>query len=580
MLLQSLVMLYETLAKEGKADKSGWAKVKTAYGVCLNENGELTSILSLKVRDKANKKDIPQEISLPMHAKRSANVLPNYLCDTGSYVLGFDTKSKEGKAKKCFEECKRLHLELLTHTDTPAAQAIKRFFQSWNPENTESVLDALCCTENVKKDILQKGENLLLMPFSKFPSVYPELGEAWDSSYRSKGEDKKICLITGKKLPVAVLHPSIQGVRGAQSSGASLVSFNAPSFESFEKKQGYNAPVSAYAAFAYTTALNYLLAQRDYVRVAGDTTIVCWTEDNNTACSNILMDMLGGSENILNDDTLWSVVRNLANGKSVDWEGIPVHPDNHFYILGLSPNAARISVRFFLENTFGGFMRNVILHENDMEIVRPVYDKREHLSIWSLLNETVNPKSQNKAAKPQLAGDMIRSVLTGEKYPATLYNNVMIRIKAEQKISRGKAAAIKAYLRRNYKTTICEEALQVELNENCTYQPYVLGRLFALLEEIQSAANPGINTTITDKYFTSASATPALVFPLLNDLAKKHMRKMKDTGKKIFYQQQMTKIMSLLKEAYPARLSLPDKGVFQIGYYHQNCKRFTKKEEE
>ncbi|MEF9896049.1 MAG: type I-C CRISPR-associated protein Cas8c/Csd1, partial [Clostridia bacterium] len=171
-------------------------------------------------------------------------------------------------------------------------------------------------------------------------------------------------------------------------------------------------------------------------------------------------------------------------------------------------------------------------------------------------------------------------ILTGSDYPATLYNAVELRIRAEREITRGRAAIIKAYLLKKYRTKY-EEVATVDLNEQTTYQPYVLGRLFSVLEAIQQAANPDINTTIRDKFFSSACATPIVAFPHLIDLANKHLRKL-SVGSSIYYEKQLLALTDKLTKSYPKHHTLEDQGIFQLGYYHQNQKRYEpkKKEEE
>ena len=201
---------------------------------------------------------------------------------------------------------------------------------------------------------------------------------------------------------------------------------------------------------------------------------------------------------------------------------------------------------------------------------------QQALSVRALCWETVNKKERSPSPPPQLAGDLLRAVLTGGRYPATMLNAVTLRIRAEREITRGRAAMIKAYYTRN-ETGLCpKEVLTVELNEQSAYAPYVLGRLFAVLEAVQDAANPGINATIKDKYFNSACATPAIIFPTLLKLAQKHLQKL-DTGSEIFYGKQITSLVGRLMQPFPDRLSLPEQGAFEIGYYHQTQKRFEKR---
>ena len=576
MVLQSLVNLYEVLSAKDKVDKLGWAKSKASYGLIIDENGVLTNVISLKTTDKSGKKEIASQISLPMPVKRAVNISANFLYDTASYLFGNDRKGKPERNKLCFEESKRLHQKLLADDDSTAAKAILLYYENIDIDNIESYLVDIGCNENVITDIFKNSANLVFMPLGKLATDYADICNCWNKHYSKSESETEICLVTGKKLPVSRLHPVIKGVRGGQSMGTSLVSFNAPAFESFDKSQGNNSPVSEYAAFAYTTALNYLLSESEYVNYFGDTTVVCWTEDDNEGCQDIFADFFGNSDELKQKD-LWNVIKKLSMGQSVEWNSIPINPEVKFYILGLSPNAARLSVRFFLVNSFGNFMKNVVKHEENMRIDIPKFLQSTHFPAWKVLRETVNQNSKNKSAKPQLAGNYIYSILTGYKYPATLYDNIMIRIKAERDVNAEReairAAVIKAFLNRNYPEY--KEVLTVSINNDTNNQAYNLGRLFSILEEIQSVANPTINSTIKDRYFSSASSTPAAIFPFLLDLAQKHIKKIRtdNPGFCIAKQKEITDILSKFEESFPARMTMQEKGAFQIGYYHQVQKR-------
>ena len=285
---------------------------------------------------------------------------------------------------------------------------------------------------------------------------------------------------------------------------------------------------------------------------------------------------------------LKGLVGTLCQGNPVVYDGTKLDPNMEFYILGLSPNAARLSVRFFLHNTFGGFLQNVQAHYDRLEIVRPAYDKFEVLPLWKLLSETVNQNARDKSPAPELAGEVLRAVLNNTPYPATLLNGITLRIRAEREVTRGRAAILKAYYQKLAETTgrehpdVPKEVLQVSLNPDAANVPYTLGRLFSVLEAIQEAANPGINATIKDKYFNSAAATPGVIFPILINLAQKHLKKLRSSnaGLVIFYEKQITELCSCLGKSYPARMSLSQQGAFQLGYYHQTQARYQKHEEK
>jgi CRISPR-associated protein Csd1 len=271
----------------------------------------------------------------------------------------------------------------------------------------------------------------------------------------------------------------------------------------------------------------------------------------------------------------------LAQGKTYDYEGLPVDPVNEFFILGISPNAARLSVRFFYHSNFGEFVRNIQKHYEDIRIVEDHRDKRITIPLWSMLKETVNAKSSDKKPLPQMAGDVMKCMIIGGRYPETLMNQTMLRIRAEHEITRGRAAIIKGYLIRNT-SNLCDKVLFKEvstlsLNTESTYTPYVLGRLFSVLEGIQQSANPGINATIKDRYFNSACATPGAVFPILLKLSNSHLKKL-DTGASVYWSKQIGDLLDRFGYTFPNHLSIPEQGAFILGYYHQTQKRFEKKD--
>lgn len=579
MILQALVSYYETLAARGELPQPGWAPVKVSYVLNLDDQGDITTVVCIKEEVTRGKKKtlVPQTIQLPAPVKRTVGVTANFLCDNSSYILGADKKGKPKRSLECFQACKTLHETLLVSVEEPAARALLSFFEHWQPEK---LTEHPAFAHQDMEDVLASA-NLIFRYRGRYLHEIPAIRQAWQDYYNNSQDSQQFpCLVTGKLAPVAQLHPSIKGIYGAQSSGASLVSFNAPAFCSYDREQGLNAPTSQYAAFAYGAALNYLIATQN-TRV-GDVTLLFWAESGEEAYADALkrFGFGGGDEDDqYKEEDLKGLMESLAEGADVEWDGTRIDPNMTFYILGISPNAARLSVRFFLRNSFGQFIRNVKAHYDRLEIVRPSFDPFDNIPVWRMLKETVNPNSREKKPAADMAGDTLRTILTNTPYPATLLNGVTLRIRADREMNRTRAAILKAYYLKNRNPFVPEEVLTVSLNQDSNHEAYVLGRLFSVLEAIQSDANPGINATIRDKYFSSASATPGVVFPTLVNLAQKHLRKL-DEGKKIFYDKQLTELMSKLGETYPNRMNLPQQGAFQLGYYHQTQYRFTKKEDK
>ena len=577
MILQALTRYYEDLRTQGKIDAPGWSPAKISFALYLDENGELTQVVPTVEEVPKGKKTVlqPQSKPLPAPVKRASNIASNFLWDNSSYLLGIVQKGKPERSRECFAAAARLHHEILDGVDSPAARAILAFFDTWKPENAAEH-PALAG----QLDEVTAGGNLLFRVDETYPQDDSAICEAW-RRYRESSADDAVrmqCLVTGGEDEITAVHPSVKGVRDAQSSGAALVSFNAPAFCSYGHEQNFNAPLGKYAAFAYTAALNHLLADKENVQLIGDTTVVCWAEGAEDVYQDFGMAALFGGEKAgLSDNDLRAALKRLADG--LPCEDLGIDPNRPFYILGLAPNAARLSVRFFLRDSFGALMKNINDHYEHMEIVRPSYEKFSYLPLWAMLRETVNLNSRDKVPSPAMAGATARAVFSGGRYPASLLEATMLRIRAERHITWGRAAIIKAYYLKNPHEDCPKEVLTVSLNESSTDTAYTLGRLFSVYEAVQQSANPGINATIKDKYFNSAAAMPASIFPVLNNLYQKHLRKL-EAGQRIYYDKQVMALKSILGESYPARMTLAQQGSFDLGYYHQTQKRYTKKEEE
>ena len=608
MILQALAGYYEKLAEEGKVERPGWSKAKVSFALNLGEDGKITSVIPLKQEETRGKKTvwIPQMLKVPepVAVVRTAGISANFLCNNSGYLLGINRKGKPERAEQCFQAARDLHMEILKKCQGKAARAVMAHFENWDIQagENEGVLAA-------DKEELFSGVNLVFRYDGKFVQEDPEIQEAWEKYRDQNGTDEKgLCMVSGTMDEIARTHTWIRGVPGAQSSGAALVSFNAPSFESYGKKQSFNAPVGRKAMYAYTAALNYLLQEDKHRSIIGDMAVVYWAENGQTEYQDFfaeamdlqpknskaeyedlfaeMMDPQPGAEDVLND-----VFKRLQRKASVDTEDVrdKLSLSECFYVLGLAPNTARLSVRFFYRDSFENILRNLEKHYKDMQICHPNGDQTKYLGIWRMLQETVNKKSRDKTPTPHMAASAFRAVLSGTPYPAALYTDALRRIRSEQddrdnrieKITPGRAAIIKAFLIRNNKKEV-----SIELNENNTNIAYVLGREFAVLEEIQEKANPGINATIKDRYFNSACTTPALVFPILFRLKNSHIKKMPNKGMEIYYERILGELQNKIvpadgqTTAYPKRMTLEEQGMFILGYYHQLQRRYRKNNKE
>lgn len=580
--LSALASLYQRMADDGQAPQRGYSREKIGAEVVIDREGNLIEIVSRLVPD--GRRMVPALIDVPAAVKRSSGIAPNFLWDKSAYVLGVTAETDDkGKlvlvdgaavpvqARRTADEQAAfvaLHHERLDGTTDEGLAALLSFLDRWTWEDyvTRALPGALLDQNMVFR---LKGERGYL---HERPAIVALLaGEA--------PAEGPLCLITGNRAAVARLHPSVKGVMGAQSSGASLVSFNNSAYESHGKTQGENAPVSERAAFAYGTALNALLARssagagRRALRI-GDTTTVFWAETPTRSEDEEAEDWLAGlldppADGETEADTvnrLEVVLEALSKGRPpVD---VSFHPDTRVYVLGLAPNAARLSVRFWYPGTLLGIAGNVARFHEELALDPPAFKRRP--AAWSLLYETaLQRKPEN--IPPLLGGALMRAVLGGLPYPRLLLAAVIGRIRADGVVNGPRAAICKAYLTRNLK-----EDIPVSLDPDNLRPAYRLGRLFAVLEGIQQAALPGLNATIRDRYFAAASATPARVFPLLVKTATHHLatlRKSDKGGLAHWFDSTMGEIWSGLAPDLPGSLTLEDQGRFVAGYYHQ---KFTK----
>lgn len=593
MILKALNQYYDCLLADPNSGiaRPGLSKAKVSHSLVINTVGELVGIIDLRVEK--GKKLVSREMDVPEQVIRTVGVAANFMCDNCSYALGMGQKAKENKEKRLresYETFVKLHEEILGGLEDQGAQAVLNFLHGWK------VIDGLSHPKIQEyQDELSEGSNLVFKLEGTEGFIHERVNilKGWQNYNAIRASDIKAqCLVTGEMAPIAQLHPSVRGVVGAQSSGASLVSFNQESFVSYGKKQNFNAPVSIHAAFAYTTVLKHLISKDKHRIRLGDTTVVFWAEKVGGGLEEDLISALFYPE-METDETdaknnkstrdpqtvqlLHDIFTRIRNGQPVK-EGLAgVDKEVDFYILGLAPNASRLSVRFWQVDQYQNFIEKVTQHYRDLAIVKRFDKDPDFIPISWILRELA-PLGDAKRIPPLLGGILMRSILTGMPYPQSLYNALISRIRADQEVNYIRAAMLKACLvrKQRYFNQGTEVKITMALNEESTNIAYRLGRLFALLEKAQEDATPGLNATIKDRYFGAASATPASVFPILLRLAQHHMAKAeygRSTDKRI------EEVVGEI-DRFPAHLNLDEQGLFVLGYYHQRQARFKKVEKK
>lgn len=578
-ILTALARLYDRMAERGEAPRPGYSNENISFALVLDTDG--TPLQLADKRSHAGKKPAPVPMAVPA-GSRTSGIKPNLLWDKTAYVFGVIAVEREtedgkkaltpGQGKRTADEHAAFvqeHLKLLADATDPGLIALRRFLERWQPEDFPTLGFQ---TDALDQNIVFEFDDGTGPGF-----VHERPAAAQLFSTPSEGP-QGLCLVTGQDAPVERLHPKIKGVMGAQSSGASLISFNNEAYESFGKSQGGNAPVSEAAAFAYGTALNALLARGSArsLRIA-DMTVAFWAEAPDAEVANMYDILMGNALNPPDEqdavNELRAALMNVAEGRA---GGDPrLDPQARVYMLGLAPNAARLSVRFWHPGTFGEFASNVTAFWDDLNILPAPW--KGPPAVWSLLYETaLLRKAEN--IPPLLGGQVIRAVLTGRPLPRMLLSAVIGRIRADGDINGRRAAICKAVINR----TSRQEGIPVSLDPENTNPAYRLGRLFAVLERAQSAALPGLNATIKDRYFAAASATPARVFPLLVKNATHHLallKKGENGGIGHWLEKELGTIWLGLDADMPRALSLEDQRRFIAGYYHQRWTKSTKRED-
>ena len=569
MILQALDAYYRR--KQADPDP---AKRLPAFGL---EDKEIPFVLEIDIdgkllnladtRNAVGKKKIGQRFLVPQGVKKTSGVAANLLWDTAEYVLGIDTRGNPGRVAEQHAAF-RARIEALPEDvrQDDGILAVLAFLDTFRLE--------WLATFPALADIQASNPVISFRLHGDVELVCQRPVVVAATAHQAEDASDGVCLVSGAPAAIERLHPAIKGVWGAQTSGANIVSFNLDAFNSYGKAQGANAPLGKAAVFAYTTALNHLLARDSRQRIqVGDTSTVFWAEESHTL-ETAMPDLFGEPPKDSpdrNTDAIKALYASVASGQfSVGG------PNTRFHVLGLAPNAARISIRFWETSTAAELAKRIAQHFDDIAVARAPHDP-EHLSLFRLLTGLA---LLNKADNipPNLGGEVMRAILEGLPYPATLLNLAVARCRAEQKPTYARAAAIKASLNRFIRfRNSAEKEFTPMLDPTNTNPAYRLGRLFAALEKIQEDASPGLNATIRDRYYGAASSTPAAVFPTLLRLSKHHLGKL-NAGLAVNRERLIGEIMNGFDAATfpPRHLALPDQARFALGYYQQRQSFFTK----
>ncbi len=577
MILQALCEYYD---RNENLPRFGFEERPIPFVVVLDGDG---NYLNIEKTSETNGNKLVSKTfvvpSLPSARKASRDDVKSGLTsglawDHFGYVFGqpkIDKKTKTAAAKDI--ELADLQLEGFKarlsgiYMDLPDNKEIAALVGFYNNEsNLQKVREHALWEEIIKKDrayiaFRLAGRDHLICQSPAVPSYVRK---------SIKESANGLCLVTGEETEISRTHKSLNVPGG---TNAKLVSFNQDAFESYGKSQSYNSPVGIRAGFKYSAALNYMLRGGSSTKFSiGATQYVCWADKPNRLESDTPLFLSFGD-----DDPDGTAIAVNSLFESIHSSGAYQENDgqDRFFVLGLAPNSARIVVRYWKAGTIKEFAENFARWFKDLELRG--LDHYGYPTLKKLLRSTA-PQFKDDNISPKLSSDVVRAILSGERLPETLIQAVLRRIRADKgKVSYTRACIIKAYLNRKYRfSTTKHKELTVSLDKQEARSGYCLGRLFAVLEKVQQDAQPGINTTIRDRYYSRASSTPKAVFGTLMRLSTHHLKKLENPGLKINAEKRISEVMELITH-FPAHLNLENQGLFALGYYHQKREFYTKK---
>ena len=566
MILQALYEYYQRKAADPDSNiaPEGFEWKEIPYVIVIDNEGKFVTLED--TREGNGKKTRAKPFLVPAAEKKTVGIKANLLWDNVEYALGANPRDRDDINARKHAFLYRLQE---TFSDETSASLVKPLveFLLHNP------IEQITSKESENKLWKEALENNANVIFRVLGSQNTSLCDTM-KPYILKNKESDgggICLVSGNREPIARLNVSIKGVRGAQSSGAALVSFNLKAFESYGKTQNYNAPIGESAAFAYTTVLNLLLGKDSKNKVQiGDATTVFWAQKP-TSFEDIFQSFFAFPPKD-DPDADVRAVKALYDGVYTGHAG--GDSQMRFYVLGLAPNAARISVRFWQEGAIQDFAKKIQQHFDDLEIIRSPKDTGRYALFWILSAMSLENKVDN--VPPNISAQIIQAVLTGSLYPVSMLQQTIRRIRATRDVSRMQAGILKAYLNRYYRIhTTKEKEITVALDTANNNPGYRLGRLFAILEKIQEEANPGLNATIRDRFYGAASSSPVTVFPQLLKLKNHHLAKLENVGRKVNFERMLTEIFDGIGSEMPSHLAMEDQSRFAIGYYHQRQALFS-----
>lgn len=611
MLIQALCNYYDILCSRSEVVPQFFSSVDVSFLVALTPEGKIDEIISLKqpvVDSRGRTRFEPCKIIMPVPRSNPSTESSNLVEYRAKYIFGLDYDSKtklfksvrnnKGALTNHHIKFKETTLKFIASMDSPVVNAYRNFVLNWNPID-----------EIANERLLGIGNEFSSSPKFVFcltgsPDKYlhddPQIQAAWLETFNKdkadeSGSIKSQCAITGCIADISRLHDKISGVSGGNSTGTALVSFNNDSENSYGKEQSFNSNISEVAMKKYTEVLNKLLETESHKTYLDDLTFVHWAMSPEKGDDDLFNLLLGQTISGLGEAETNKLLNEIF--KAVCDEGLSlkkldairhIDPDVDFFILGIAPNAARLSAKLIYRRRFGTILENIVLFQNDLQIE----NVKSHIKLWQIKNQFVSPYSSNEKIPNAVGVKLFESMIHNKPLSKEILQIILRRVKIDKikdsqddngidpfdfKIRMG---IIKTYLNRQSRMNDEREEITMSLNQENKNQAYLCGRLFAILEKLQQdSSSTKLNRTIRNSYFSAACSKPATVFPKLIRLAQTHLNRLSQEGTRIFYNKKINEVVACLDDEFPNTLNLVDQGRFAIGYYQENQFLYTPKSE-
>lgn len=542
---------------------------KCNWDIVINHDGNFKQLIPCEIMIEAEKLSAKKGKARLLLDKPEETLLGYHTPINGSTTLT-ETEKKYERYFNKLEEYKSI----------PELAPVFLFYSK--PQEVKKAIDAF-------KD--KKSGNMTFMledthiRFVSLPCVYNAIKMKYEWGLSEKNDGNRLCAICGSnKYPILdESHGSVKLPKG-QMAGSMLVSYNTNAFESYNLKGNLNSGICTNCARNYIEALKFLTTngyeilnskgEKEYrytnrQKISDDTIALFWTKEPDEDIdpwSDICQPTV---------ERVKRMFSSVAIGDSLRTE---TEVDNYFYCFTLSSAAARIAVRDWLAISVSQYQNNLKQWFDDIATIKDgeVYYPGINTILYNCIKKKAKPTQSDFKARARIGTMLWHAALTNTSLPLMMLQCVLGQIEHDKTkygcFSEEKSTVIRLFLNRHNKN---KYYMKNELDEQNASKAYLCGRLFALICKLQFMAQGALNSSLKDRFFASASNSPAHVMGLLLTKYVPIYEK-KTRGA---YNISITEIAAKIGH-FPDKFSITERGEFALGYYYQYNSKSSKNNNE